>query len=126
MEALFLLVPLSVMLVAFALWIFFGLCGALNAAVRRHDPTFRVGVRLAALQALKPYVKEDMRVRDAMLEALMGDTNPGVRTQALGVIRQVKQDASVRAVLMQLAEKDSNNFIKNESKRILAQAPEMD
>jgi len=85
-----------------------------------------VGVRLKALEALKPYVKEDMRVRDAMLEALMGDTNPGVRTQALGVIRQVKQDASVRAVLMQLADKDPNNFIKNESRRILAQAPEMD
>ena len=85
-----------------------------------------VGVRLKSLEALKPYVKEDMRVRDAMLEALMGDSNPGVRTQALNVIRQVKQDASVRAVLMQLADKDPNNFIKNESKRILAQAPEMD
>lgn len=85
-----------------------------------------VGVRLKALEAVKPYVKEDVRVRDAMLEALMGDSNPGVRTQALGVIRQVKQDASVRAVLMQLADKDPNNFIKNESKRILAQAPEMD
>jgi hypothetical protein len=85
-----------------------------------------VGVRLKSLEALKPYVTEDMRVRDAMLEALMGDSNPGVRTQALNVIRQVKQDASVRAVLMQLADKDPNNFIKNESKRILAQAPEMD
>jgi len=85
-----------------------------------------VGVRLKSLEALKPYVKDDVRVRDAMLEALMGDSNPGVRTQALGVIKQVKQDASVRAVLMQLAEKDPNNFIKNESKRILAQAPEMD
>jgi hypothetical protein len=85
-----------------------------------------VGVRLKALEAVKPYVKEDVRVRDAMLEALMGDSNPGVRTQALGVIRLVKQDASVRAVLMQLADKDPNNFIKNESKRILAQAPEMD
>jgi len=85
-----------------------------------------VGVRLKALEALRPYVKDDVRVRDAMLEALMGDPNPGVRAQALGVVKNVRQDASVRAVLMQLADKDSNVFIKNESKRLLAQTPEMD
>jgi hypothetical protein len=85
-----------------------------------------VGVRLKALEALKPYVKDDVRVRDAMLEALMGDPNPGVRAQALGVLKSVRQDASVRAVLMQLAEKDPNTFIKNESRRMLAQSPQMD
>jgi hypothetical protein len=85
-----------------------------------------VDVRLKSLEALKPFVKEDVRVRDAMLEALMGDSNPGVRAQALGVVKSVRQDASVRAVLMQLAEKDTNIFIKNESKRLLAQTPEMD
>ena len=85
-----------------------------------------VGVRLKALEALKPYVKEDVRVRDAMLEALMGDQNPGVRAQALGVLKFVRQDASVRAVLAQLAEKDPNTFIKNESRRMLAQSPQMD
>jgi hypothetical protein len=85
-----------------------------------------VGVRLKALEALRPFVKEDVRVRDAMLEVLMGDPNPGVRVQALGVVKTVRQDASVRAVLMQLAEKDANVFIKNESKRVLAQTPEMD
>lgn len=85
-----------------------------------------VDVRLKSLEALKPFVKEDVRVRDAMLEALLGDPNPGVRVQALGVIKSVRQDASVRAVLAQLAEKDQNAFIKNESKRILAQTPEMD
>jgi len=85
-----------------------------------------VDVRLTSLEALKPFVREDVRVRDAMLEALLGDANPGVRVQALGVIKSVRQDASVRAVLMQLAEKDANAFIKNESKRMLAQTPEMD
>lgn len=85
-----------------------------------------VDVRLKSLEALKPFVKEDVRVRDAMLEALMGDTNPGVRVQALNVVKIVRQDASVRAVLMQLAEKDQNAFIKSESKRMLAQTPEMD
>jgi hypothetical protein len=85
-----------------------------------------VGVRLKALEALKPYVTSDEGVRNAMLEALMSDPNPGVRVQALDVVKSVRQDASVRAVLMQLAEKDANSFIKNESKRVLAQTPRMD
>ena len=85
-----------------------------------------VDVRLKSLEALRPFVKQDVGVRDAMLEALLGDSNPGVRVQALNVVKSVRQDASVRAVLAQLAEKDQNAFIKNESKRILAQTPQMD
>lgn len=85
-----------------------------------------VGVRLKALEALRPYVSEDQRVRDALLEALMGDSNPGVRSKALEALKQVSQDASVRAVLMQLADRDPNQFIRAESRRVLAQAPELD
>ena len=39
-----------------------------------------------------------MRVRDAVLGALVSDTNPGVRTQALHLLEPVKADSSVRAV----------------------------
>lgn len=84
------------------------------------------GVRLKAMEALAPFVKEDVRVRDAVLEALMGDSNPGIRSQALTLLKQVRQDASVRAVLMQLADKDANKFIREESRRVLARTPEMD
>jgi len=35
------------------------------------------GVRLKAEEALAPLVKEDVRVRNAMLEALLNDNNPG-------------------------------------------------
>ncbi len=47
------------------------------------------GVRLKALNGLKPYVAEDMRVRDGVLEALMDDPDAsgslaGDRTAAAG------------------------------------------
>jgi hypothetical protein len=84
------------------------------------------GVRLKALDGLGAYVKNDPRVRDAMLEALMSDANPGVRTEALHLLEPVRADSSVRAVLQNLAEKDSNQYIKSQARTLLAQLPEFD
>jgi hypothetical protein len=84
------------------------------------------GVRLKALDGLGAYVKSDPRVRDAMLEALMSDANPGVRTEALHLLEPVRADSSVRAVLQNLAEKDSNQYIKSQARTVLAQLPEFD
>ncbi len=84
------------------------------------------GVRLKALEALEPYVKEDVRVRNAVLEALLNDSNPGVRSGAIHLLEPVKADTSVRAALQQLAKEDPNEFIRNESKRMLQAAPELD
>ena len=41
------------------------------------------GVREKALKGLEPYVAEDMRVRDAVLEALLNDSDPRIRTEAI-------------------------------------------
>lgn len=84
------------------------------------------GVRLKAMEGLKPYVKGDIRVRDAMLEALLRDTNAGVRSEAIRALRPVSADTSVRATLAALAEQDSNNYIRTESRRVLAALPEID
>ena len=84
------------------------------------------GVRLKALEGLRPYVKSDVRVRDAMLEALIRDTNSGVRAEAIRALQPVTADTSVRQTLQVLAEKDDNKFIKNESRRVLAQLPEIE
>ena len=43
-------------------------------------------MRMKALQALQPYVEQDQRVRDAVLEALMHDENAQVRTAAIGML----------------------------------------
>lgn len=84
------------------------------------------GVRLKALEGLGSYVKDDVRVRDAVLETLTNDTNPGLRTEALRVLEPVHADASVRATLERLAAKDSNKFIRDQSRAQLAQLPELD
>jgi hypothetical protein len=80
------------------------------------------GVRLKAEEALTPMVKQDIRVRNAMLESLLNDNNPGVRAGALKALEAVRDDTSVRQALTQLAREDPNEFIRQESSRILAQA----
>jgi hypothetical protein len=84
------------------------------------------GVRLKALDGLKSYVKDDVHVRDAVLEALMHDTNAGVRSEAISLLDPVKADSSVRDTLRVLSERDSNQYIRNESRRILASMPNLD
>src|SRR5204862_2226560 len=54
------------------------------------------GVRLKALEALGPFVREDVRVRDVVLEALLNDNNQGLRTEALHLLQPVRADGSVR------------------------------
>jgi len=85
-----------------------------------------VGVRLKSLEALKSYVKDDVKVRDAVVEALVNDTNPGVRKDAIALLEPVKADTSVRSVLTVLAHSDENKFIREESKRYLASTPHLD
>jgi anti-sigma-K factor RskA len=84
------------------------------------------GVRFKALDGLGPYVKNDMRVRDSLLQALVNDANPGVRTEALRLLEPVKADGSVRGVLMTLATKDENLYIRSQARTLLAQLPEID
>jgi hypothetical protein len=84
------------------------------------------GVRLKSLDALGKFVKDDVKVRDAVLEALVNDSNPGVRTEALRMLEPVKADGSVRGVLMTLAAKDQNQYIRSQARTQLAQLPEID
>jgi hypothetical protein len=84
------------------------------------------GVRLKSLEALGPYVKEDVTVRDAVVEALLHDNNLGVRTEALTMLQPVKADGTVRMALQFLAEKDKDSAIRRQSRAMLASLPEID
>ena len=53
-----------------------GIRDALMVALRYDH---NAGVRLKALEGLQPYVAEDVRVRDAVLEALLNDSDPRIR-----------------------------------------------
>jgi hypothetical protein len=84
------------------------------------------GVRVKSLDALGNYVKDDVSVRDAVLQALVNDTNQGIRTEALRLLDPVKADSSVRAVLMTLAAKDQSEYIRKQSRTLLAQSTNLD
>jgi len=84
------------------------------------------GVRLMALDGLGSYVKDDIRVRNAVLEALLNDSNLGVRSGALHALDPVRADSSVRMALQQLSREDPSEYIRSESKRVLASMPVID
>jgi len=84
------------------------------------------GVRLKSLEGLRSYVKEDRRVRDAVVEALMKDTNPGVRSQAIALLESVQVDSSVRQAFTALAAQDQDPYIRTESRRVLANLPDIE
>jgi hypothetical protein len=82
------------------------------------------GVRLNALQGLQPYVAEDVRVRDAVLEALLNDSDPRIRTAAINVLEPVDADTSVRQVLHTVAHSDQNPHIRLVSRQALSHVPD--
>jgi hypothetical protein len=83
------------------------------------------GVREKALHGLEPYVSEDVRVRDAVLEALMNDGDPRIRTAAINILTPVEADTSVRQVLYSVSNTDSNPYIRNASRQVLNSVPEI-
>jgi len=72
-------------------------------------------VRMKALEGLEPYVGQDQRVRDAILEALMRDPSAQVRSAAIDLLQPVHQDSSVRQVLRTVSTQDENPYIRTAS-----------
>jgi hypothetical protein len=91
--------------------------------VLRYDKN--AGVRLKALDGLGPYVAADTRVRDAVLEALLNDTDPRIRTEAVNILEPVEADTSVRQVLHSVANSDQNRNIRTASRQVLSRVPEI-
>jgi hypothetical protein len=83
------------------------------------------GVRLKALDGLQSYVADDIRVRDAVLEALMYDGDPKVRTEAVTILEPVEADTTVRQVLHSVANSDQSSYIRTASRQVLSRVPEI-
>jgi anti-sigma factor RsiW len=93
---------------------------ALMVALRYdRDPA----VRLKALDGLKPYVGQDVRVRDAVLESLMHDPSQPVRGHALQMLEPVQADSSVRLVLQTVSTGDDNPDMREASLKVLQAIP---
>jgi hypothetical protein len=77
------------------------------------------GVRLKALEGLQPYVAEDRRVRDAVLEALTRDSSAEVRMRAISLLEPVESDSSVQQVMRTVSANDENPYIRTVSTHAL-------
>jgi hypothetical protein len=99
-----------------------GIRDALMVALR-YDKS--AAVREKALEGLEPYVAEDVRVRDAVLEALLNDNDARVRSAAISLLAPVEADSSVRQVLYSVSNSDDNPQIRNVSRQVLSQVPEI-
>jgi hypothetical protein len=84
------------------------------------------GVRMKALEALAPHIKDDATVRDVVLEVLLHDNNGGVRSLALQTLQPVSADSAVRMELQYLAQKDKDQAIKRQAQAMLYTLPEID
>ncbi len=80
--------------------------------------------RMRALDGLEPYVAQDVRVRDAVLSALMNDSDIQVRSHAVALLQPVESDSSVRTVLHTVASQDNNAAIRTVSQQALDQSPQ--
>jgi hypothetical protein len=83
----------------------------------RHDQNPKV--RLSALAGLQPYIADDERVRDAVLDALVRDKSADVREQAISMLQPVQGDSSVRQVLRTVSSQDANPAIRLASFQVL-------
>jgi hypothetical protein len=99
-----------------------GIRDALMTALR-YDKS--AAVRQKALEGLEPYVAEDVRVRNTVLEALLNDSDPRIRTAAISLLAPVEADTSVRQVLYSVSNSDDNPQIRNVSRRVLSRVPEI-
>jgi hypothetical protein len=89
----------------------------------RYDP--HANVRAQALNGLAPYLAEDMHVRDAVLEAVLDDGDPQIRAQAIRLLAPVSSDSSVQQVLQNVATHDENPLLRNVSRTMLEQMPQV-
>jgi HEAT repeats len=99
-----------------------GIRDALMVALR-YDKN--AGVRQKALAGLAPYVTEDLRVRNAVLEALLNDSDPKIRSASISMLEPVGADSSVRQVLHSVSNTDTNPYIRNVSRQVLNQVPQI-
>jgi len=82
-------------------------------------------VREKALVGLEPLVAQDIQVRNAILETLMNDSDPRIRTISISILEPVEGDTSVREVLYTVSTQDENPQIRDVSRQVLNRLPEI-
>ena len=83
-----------------------------EALIRALIEDDNLGVRLKALQILKPYANKDKDVQAAFMNALAYDEAAGVRVQAIEALRPFAHDESVSKTVQEVTKDDDNPYIK--------------
>ena len=80
-----------------------------------HDPN--AGVRLKAVEGLKPFAAEP-EVRAVLARVLLNDENPGVRIQAIDMLVEQRDEGMV-GILQNVVQKESNGYVRMKCERAL-------
>jgi hypothetical protein len=83
-----------------------------EALIRALIEDDNLGVRLKALQSLKPFANKDKDVQAAFMNALAYDEAAGVRVQAIEALRPLAHDDSVSKTVQEVTKDDDNPYIK--------------
>jgi HEAT repeat protein len=75
------------------------------------------GVRLKALEALKP-LAGDPRVSKTLSQVLLSDTNPAVRMQVIDLMVARRDDSTV-GVLQNLVQREENSGVRLKASKVL-------
>ena len=83
-----------------------------EALIRALIEDDNLGVRLKAMQILKPFANKDKDVQAAFMNALAYDESAGVRVQAIEALRPFAHDESVSRTVKEVTKDDDNPYIK--------------
>jgi len=83
-----------------------------EALIRALIEDDNLGVRLKAMQILKPFANKDKDVQAAFMNALAYDEAAGVRVQAIEALRPFAHDDSVSRTVQEVTKDDDNPYIK--------------
>lgn len=89
----------------------------LDAVLQLLEQDDNAGVRIKAVQALKPSASVE-RVKQALIQALLQDQNAGVRIAALEALSGARL-TSAKVEALEAAANDSNDYISREAARLL-------
>jgi hypothetical protein len=81
------------------------------------------GVRLKALQSLKPFVRDDQNVRGALMNVLANDEVAGIRAQAIEALIPFVNDESIAKTVQEVTKNDDNFFVKLKAVQFVGSRP---
>jgi len=81
------------------------------------------GIRLKALQTLKPFAKQDENVRKALMYVLANDEVAGIRVQAIDALIPFANDEYIAKTVQEVTQNDDNAFVKLQAVQFVGSRP---